>query len=110
MVSPQSLPPAERALYSKLHKLLTYRGLLRGNLVQMQRRCGKKTCRCQKGSAFLHRSLYLALSLNGKRRMIYVPADWEARVRQWVERQGQVRELIEEISLMYLKRLQNREG
>jgi uncharacterized protein DUF6788 len=105
----QSLPPAERELYSKLHQILTQPGLLRGNLVELRRTCGKPTCRCTKNKANRHHSLYLSLSRAGKRRMVYIPSDWEAEVRDWVGRYKQVREVLEKLSASCLLRLEKRE-
>jgi hypothetical protein len=100
----------ERRLYSQLRQLLTTPGLLRGNLVEMRRTCGKATCRCARDPAGRHRSLYLGLSLEGRRRMIYIPPAWEADVRRWVARYAEVRGVLEQIALRYLDRVQRREG
>jgi len=78
--------------------------------VEMHRRCGKRSCRCHHDPAGRHRSLYLGLSLNGKRRMVYIPAAWEGRVRQWATRYSRARELLEQISRQCLERLQRREA
>ena len=109
MLSPQSLPPTERQLYSKLRQILTHPGLLRGGLSEMRRTCGNKSCHCVKGGRHKHRSLYLATSLKGKSRLIYIPAAWEERVREWVSRHSQVRDVLEQLSLACLRRLQARE-
>ena len=109
MISPQSLPAPERELYSRLRHVLTQPGLLRGNLVVLQRSCGKPTCRCSKDKASRHRSLYLSLSSVGKRRMVYIPPDWEAEVRDWVDRYKQVRGVLERLSAACLLRLEKRE-
>jgi hypothetical protein len=98
-----------RAHYSRLRLLLKEPGLIRGNLVEMHRACGKKSCRCCAQPEARHRSLYLGLSLNGKHRMLYVPAEWETRVREWVARYSEVRQLLEQISLGFLERLEKRE-
>lgn len=103
-----ALAKNERELYSKVRRLLNEPGLLRGNLVEMNRRCGKKNCRCHSKPESRHRALCLGLSLNGKHRMIYIPAEWEERVREWTTRYSQLRELLEEISLASLERLQQR--
>lgn len=100
----------ERALYSKLRRLLSQPGLLRGNLVEMHRHCGKAGCGCQADVARRHRALYLALSLEGKRRMLYIPLGWEARVRQWTARYGEVRAVLEQIARQRLERVERREG
>lgn len=103
-----ALSAKERQLYSKLRQLLNQPGLLRGNLVQMRRRCGKKTCCCHDEPQARHESLYLGVSLNGKHRMIYIPSLWERAVREWTERYSEVRELLEQISLRCLERLERR--
>lgn len=108
MPSRLSLSAAERALYSKLRRLLNEPGLLRGNLVEMRRSCGKKNCACQTDPDCRHRSLYLGVSVNGKRRMIYIPPEWEERVGQWTSRYSELREALEQISLKSLGRLEKR--
>lgn len=110
MPSRTALSARERALYSKLRQLLLTPGLLRGNLVEMHRQCGKAACRCSRDPTGRHRSLYLGLSLNGRRRMIYIPSAWEADVRQWVARYAEVREILEQLSLKWLARVEHREG
>jgi len=109
MLPRTALPKSHRAQYSRLRLLLKEPGLIRGNLVEMRRACGKKACRCRTEPAARHRSLYLGLSLNGKHRMLYIPAEWEGRVREWVGRYSEVRQLLEQISLGFLERLEKRE-
>lgn len=108
MRSRTALPRRERQLYSRLHQLLVQPGLLRGNLVEMRRRCGKTNCCCRDDPAARHRSLYLGLSLEGKHRMVYVPPEWEEQVREWSARHSQVRKLLEQICRGFLERLQKR--
>lgn len=99
----------EREAYSRLRQLLGCPGLLRGALVESLRSCGKPACRCQRNPKYRHRSLRLGLRLDGKQAMVYVPADWEPLVRQWVDRYREVQDAIESVSLCFLKRLRNRE-
>ena len=72
------------------------RALLRGSLVEMQRTCGKKGCRCQQGQK--HPALCLAIRLGGQRKMIYVPHALEETVRRWVKTGQEVDGLLEAIS------------
>ncbi len=109
MLRRELLPAAERELYSELRQILTQPGLLRGNLVVLRRTCGKPTCRCNKDRANRHSSLYLSISSGGKRRMVYIPPDWEPEVRDWVDRYQQVREVLEKLSTACLVRLEKRE-
>lgn len=100
---------AERRLYSRLRQLLNEPGVLRGNLVEMHRRCGKQTCRCAVDNDARHRALILCVSLDGKRTSIYVPPAWEARVREWVARYAEIRDLVEQLSRSCLVRLKDRQ-
>lgn len=109
MLSRSSLPAPERRLYSALKALLDQPGLLRGNLVVMRRKCGKAGCRCAQDPGQRHASLYLSMSHEGKRRMVYVPAAWEDRIREWVGRYAQVRDALGKLSQACLKRLEKRE-
>jgi hypothetical protein len=98
----------ERALYSKLRQLLNEPGLVRGSLVEMRRPCGKAACGCARDPARRHRSLYLGVSVRGKRRMLYIPPAWEPRVRRWTEHYAEVRQVLEELSRQYVQQLERR--
>lgn len=102
----QSQP--ERTLYSTLRKLLCQPGIVRGNLVNVRRQCGKSTCKCISNPDHRHPALYLGISMNGKQRMIYIPADWGKTIQQWVDQYAQIQTLLEKLSLISLKKLQYR--
>lgn len=103
------LPDQERRLYSQLRQLLLRPGLLRGSLVDSRRKCGKAGCRCQSDPRRRHRSLYLGITTRGKTRMIYVPPEWEERVREWLARYQQIRDVLERLSEGCVVRLQRRQ-
>ena len=105
-----SLPPTDRALYSQLHQILSQSGLVLGSLVTMRRTCGKENCRCSTSKRHRHRSLYLSVRLGKKRRLLYVPADWEERVTEWVRRSDEIRGLLAEISKSFVQRLTQRKS
>jgi len=98
----------ERGRRSRLAQLISQRGLLRGNLLVRRRVCGKANCKCTRGEE--HESLYLVISEGGRTRQLYVPKDWEARVRRWVEEHRRARQLMEEISRIYWDKVRNRQG
>lgn len=108
MLSRTGLTNKERALASKLRQLLREPALIRGSLVEMRRACGKATCACATDPARRHRSLYLAVSVEGKRRMLYIPPAWEARVREWTAHYGEIREVVEALSRQFVQRLERR--
>jgi hypothetical protein len=97
----------ERGFRSRLAQLVHQGGLLRGTLLSRERVCGKASCRCAKGH--LHESLYLVISEGGRTRQLYVPKDWEATVRQWVQGYHQAKELMEEISRVHWDKIRQRQ-
>ena len=97
----------ERRRRSALARLITQRGLLRGNLLERRRVCGKPNCKCTRGE--LHASLYLVFSEGGKLRQLFIPKTWESRVRLWVTDYHEVRRLLEEISRLSVEKLRQRE-
>ncbi len=101
--------PIERRALSRLRQILTEPGLVRGNLVEMRRRCGKKSCACASDEGARHHSLYLGISIEGRKKMVYIPAEWEDRFRAWTARYTEVRELLEQMSSEALRRLKERE-
>lgn len=97
----------ERQARSALARLVTQRAVLRGNLSERRRACGKPHCKCTRGK--LHESLYLVFSEGGKLRQLFVPKSWEARVRQWVADYHDARRLLEEISRLYFEKVRQRQ-
>ena len=97
----------ERRARSQLAQLLSQRGMMRGTLLVRTRRCGKANCRCARGEG--HESLFLVISENGRTRQLFVPKDWESRVRRWVEDYHRARELMEEISRIYWDKVRQRQ-
>jgi hypothetical protein len=77
--------------------------MIAGSLVTMKHTCGKKGCRCARGEK--HHSLYLALNLKGKRKMISIPADIAPKVRDAVKAHKRLKELMHIISEESFKRV-----
>jgi hypothetical protein len=98
----------ERRARSQLAQLLTQRGVIRGTLLVRKRKCGKANCRCAQGEG--HESLFLVISENGRTRQLFVPRDWESRVRLWVGDYHRARELLEEVSRIYWDKVRQRQG
>ncbi len=97
---------SERKIVSRIHYLINKPGILRANLVRMKRKCGNKNCRCAKGK--LHESWYLYQSKEGKPHMLYVPAEIEGEVTEWVNKNKEIRELLDELSRIYWKKIKER--
>jgi hypothetical protein len=100
------MSPPERRVRSRLAQLVAQRGVLRGSLLVRRRVCGKPGCKCTRGQK--HESLYLVISEGGRTRQLFVPKEWESRVRQWVEDYHRARQLTEEISRLYWDKVRKR--
>ena len=100
------LSAVERNFRSRISQLASGQWFLRGSLSERAGKCGKPNCRCTRGE--LHKSLYLVQSQDGKFRQICVPQAWQQRVRQAVHDYHRMQELIEEVSELEWKRLQER--
>ena len=97
---------AERALRSRLAKLIHEEPMLRGTLSVRRVTCGKTGCRCARGDK--HLALFLSSSREGKTRQLFIPAELEKEIRQWVDNYHHVRELLEAVSESALERLNAR--
>jgi len=100
------LPAEERAKRSRLRQLLHQGGFLRGSLFEMKRYCRRPSCHCAQGEP--HRLLYLAQSHQGRQRNLYIPAAYEPRVREWVARYKEARQLLDGIAETYRERVRER--
>jgi hypothetical protein len=96
-------PAAERDARSRLLQRCSDAPLLRGSLVSMRRTCGKPGCHCARGEK--HVSLYLAIRVGARRKMIYVPPDLEPRVREWVQSSQEIDRLLQIVSQSCLEQL-----
>jgi hypothetical protein len=101
------LSATERNFRSRIAQLASGQWFLRGTLSERAGKCGKPNCHCARGE--LHESLYLVQSQGGKPRQICVPKAWRERVRQAVNDYHLMQKLIEEVSELEWKRLQERE-
>lgn len=101
-----ALSRKERSFLSKLTRLIREGPIMRGNLVTMARTCGNPNCKCQRGEK--HVSLYVYQSKKARPRMAYIPRAWEERVSEWVERNQEIKGILEELSQLSWQRLKDR--
>ena len=98
----------ERQWRSRLAQLVSQHGFMRGTLQERQRVCGKPNCRCAQGHK--HRALYLVVSQEGQTRQLYVPKQYEAAVRQWVNNYHDIRDLMDRVSEIHWQKVKRRQG
>ncbi len=78
--------------------------VIAGSLQEQRRRCGKEGCRCTRGE--LHGPyLYLSLRVEGRSRMLYVPAELAGQVREAVKTNAKMESALGEISAINLELL-----
>ena len=96
----------EGAWRRRAAEILREEGVLRGSLSIRWRVCGKSRCRCAEGEK--HRAMYVVYRVRGRTTQIYVPKEWEERVRRWVKQYREVRGLLEKLSSLYEARVRQR--
>ena len=106
MAARNRFAPEERSARSRLAQLLHEHDVICGSVVSMARTCGKAGCRCAKGEK--HVSLYLSTKVEGKRRMVYIPAELEEEVRLRVGAYREVERLTCVVSAACVKRVLER--
>jgi hypothetical protein len=67
-----------------VQRMLKSRGMVKGSVVTLARRCGKPGCKCNRGEK--HKSKYLSISEGGKTRMVYLKPGMEMKVGEAAER------------------------
>lgn len=97
------LSQRERSARSRSTQILHDSDLIVGSLVTMKHTCGKKGCRCARGEK--HHSLYLALNVKGKRKMISIPNELAPKVKAAVGAHKRLKPLMQSISDECFKRL-----
>ncbi len=75
----QALRQRLKELESSLEVVFGRAPLVKGNVYEMARKCGKPSCACTRGE--LHRSMVLSWSERGKTRLFSIPPDRLAEVR-----------------------------
>ena len=109
MLTVESLSENERAALSRLRQILRESGLMRASLVELRNTCGKKNCRCFRKKENRHLSWYVSQSRKGKLRRKIVPRERLDQVRRWLERYWETRQLLDQVSQEYWRRLDQRQ-
>ena len=89
-----------RLLASRLRQVAAAKPILIATLAEVDKVCGKPTCRCRRG--FKHRACQLTYQDQGKAHALYVPVDFREEVRSWIEEHHKLQRLLREISHLCL--------
>lgn len=101
------MTPRERHLRSQLNQLISSKALVHGTLLYRERSCGRPTCKCAKGEK--HSALYLVVQQEKKQRQVFITKAMEEEVRLWVANYQRMRKLGEDISQIYLRKIEKGE-
>jgi hypothetical protein len=85
----QALRNLIRELEGSLEVAFNRSPLVKGNVYQMARKCGKPNCICTRGQ--LHRSMVLSWSEGGKSRLFSIPPDRVGELKEKSEEYLRVR-------------------
>jgi hypothetical protein len=104
--STKALRQRQKVLLGRLPPL---QAILRGSLVERYKRCGKPGCKCAKGPGHGPK-YYLTVSYpKRKPEMDYVPAEFQEKVKEYLENYRKVKEILEELSEINRELLRRRE-
>lgn len=97
----------ERQERSRLAQLVHRESFLQGSLVDSKIKCGKSNCWCS-GAKKGHSACYLSIRVGNKRKMIYVPKEYEKKVRGWIKNYQDIAKHMAAISQCCLIRLKDK--
>jgi len=101
-----------KKLMTKRHRLMgdiTRReDLIHGTLVETLKKCGRKTCACEKHA--LHPHIYLSTSIKGRTRIVYLSQQQARKIKSYLQAYREVRALLESISDINLQVLKSEEA
>ena len=97
----------ERHLRSQLNQIISSKALVHGTLLYRERACGRSGCRCAQGEK--HPALYLVVREEKRQRQIFIPKSMEEDVRLWVAQYQKIRKLGDDLSRIYIGRIEKRE-
>lgn len=106
-ISKAAMSASERQLRSRITQLTSGKPLMRATLTMRERVCGKANCKCARGEK--HASLYAVSRQGGEVRQVCVPKQLESSISEWVEEYQKIQELVDQLSEIYWKKLQERD-
>ena len=88
------LPLRRRELASNIRSFLN-KPLIKGTLIRVYIRCGKRNCRCLKGKK--HLAYYLSSKEKGKTHLLYIPKELLKDIREAIRIYKVLKDRLEEL-------------
>ena len=95
----------ERAIRSRLAKLVHHKLFMYGSMATSERKCGKVNCWCKDKKAGGHVSSYLSVRVGKYRRMIFVRQSMVPQVKQWIQAYQEINDSLLKITEICIERL-----
>ena len=75
-------------------RALSFAPLMRGSIVEVQRRCGRPNCACAKDPGARHRSKVLSVNMDGRTRTLHLRPEDEDGIRRAIDAYTQLWEVV----------------
>ena len=100
-----AMSPRERELRARAAQLLSQAGLLHGSWIERERTCGRASCHCATPGGPRHPTVLVYRQHEGRLRQLYVSRDQRETVRRWLERDRELKALLEELWEIHWQRV-----
>ena len=97
-----------RRKFNEAIRALTYAPLMRGSIVDVQRRCGRSNCACAKDPNARHRSKYLSVNIDGRTKTIHLRPEDVDQVQQAIDAYNQLWEAVNGLTACEIADLKRR--
>ncbi len=79
-----------------MQEVLSLREFIRGTLVKTQKKCGRKSCKCEKG--LLHPHIYISTSRNRRNQVVYIRPNEVGKAEHRIKNYRKLTEILDNIS------------
>ena len=89
-----------------IDEALSLQEFIRGTLVKTKKKCGRKSCRCEKGQ--LHPHVYISTSRNRRNQMTYIRPGEIKEAQKYIDNYRKLTQVLDEISQLNIALLKNK--
>ena len=89
-----------------IDEALSLKEFIRGTLVKTKKKCGRKSCRCEKGQ--LHPHIYISTSRNKRNQVVYIRPNEVKKAQKHIDNYRKLTQILDEISQLNIALLKNK--
>ncbi len=79
-----------------IQEVLSLQEFVRGTLVKTKKKCGRKSCKCEKG--LLHPHIYISTSRNRRNQVVYIRPNEVGQAEHYIKNYRKLTETLDKIS------------